>query len=97
MLKLRWPCPIDVGIEINLLLLKLDNAIVDCKLMPAEEPCPSRGLDCEAELRIRCKAGDNKEHLVVVQLQTKAMGKVKTMVIACIERKPEGLGVRDEL
>ncbi len=95
-LKLRRPCPIDVGIEVNLLLLKLDNAIVDCKPMPAEELCPNRGLDPEAKSRIQCKAGNNEEHLVVVRLQTEVMGEVKAMVIARIERKPEGLGIGDE-
>ncbi len=64
--------------------------------MPAEELCPSRGLDREAKSRIRCKAGDDEEHLVVVRLQTEAMGEVKAMVIARIARKPEGLGVGDE-
>ncbi len=63
--------------------------------MPAEELCPSRGLDRKAESRIRCKAGNDEEHLVVVRLQTEAMGEVKAMVIARIERKPEGLGVGD--
>jgi hypothetical protein len=95
-LKLRWPCPIDVGIEVNFLLLKLDNAIMACKPMPAEELCPSRGLDGEAKSCIQCKAGNNEEHHVVVRLQTEAMGEVKAMVIAPIECNPEGLSVGDE-
>ena len=77
-------------------MLKLDNAIVDCKPMPAEELCPSRGLYREAESRLRCKAGDDEEHLAVVRLQTKATGEVAAVVIARIERKPEGLGFGDE-
>ena len=71
-------------------------AIVNCKSMPAEEFSPGRGLDCEAQFCVRCKAGDDKEHLVVVRLQTEAMGEVKAMVIARIERKPEGLDFGDE-
>jgi hypothetical protein len=94
--KLRWPFPIDVGIVVNLLLLKLDNTILDCKPMPAEKLCLSSGLDPKAKSCIQCKAGNNKKHLVVVWLQMEAMGKVKPMAIACIEHKPEGLGVRDE-
>ena len=65
--------------------------------MPAKELSPGRGLDCKAQLCIRRKAGDDKEHLVVVLLQTEAMGEVKAMAIACIERKPERLGIGDEL
>ncbi len=67
-----------------------------CKLMPAKELSPGRGHDCEAQFCIRCKAGNNKEHLIVIQLQTEATGKVAAMVIAHIEHKPEGLGFGDE-
>ncbi len=66
-------------------------AIVNCKSMPAKELSPGRGLDCEAQFCIRCKASDDKEHLIVVRLQTEATGEVAAMVIARIERKPEGL------
>ncbi len=38
-----------VGIEVNLLLLKLDCTIVDCKPMPTKELSPGCGLDCKAE------------------------------------------------
>jgi hypothetical protein len=63
--------------------------------MPAEELCSSSGLDREAKAksRIRCKAGDDKEHLVVVWLQTEVIGEVKAMVIACIENKPEDVDI----
>ncbi len=64
--------------------------------MPAEELSPGRELDCKAQSCIQRKAGNNKEHLVVIWLQTEAMGEVKAVAIACIERKPEGLGVGDE-
>ena len=64
--------------------------------MPTEEFSPSRGLDCEAESRIRCEAGDDEKHLVVIGLQTESTGEVAAMVVACIERKPEGLGIGDE-
>ncbi len=64
--------------------------------MPAKELSPGRGLDCKAQLCIRRKVGNDEEHLVVVWLQTEAMGEVKAMAIARIERRPEGLGVRDE-
>ncbi len=64
--------------------------------MPTEELSPSRGLDCKAESRIQCQAGDNKKHLVVVWLQTESTGEVAVMVVARIERKPEGLGAGDE-
>ncbi len=64
--------------------------------MPTEELSPGRGLDCKAQSCIRRKAGKDKENLVVVWLQTEAMGEVKAMTIARIERKPEGLGVGDE-
>ncbi len=45
---------------------------------------------------IRCKAGDDEEHLVFVWLQTESTGEVTAVVIARIERKPEGLGFGDE-
>ncbi len=64
--------------------------------MPAEELSPGHGLDCKAQLCIKRKAGNDKEHLVVVWLQTEAMGKMKAIAIACIEHKPEGLGIGDE-
>ncbi len=64
--------------------------------MPTEELSPSRGLDHEAELHIRCHAGDDKKHLVVVWLQPELTGEVAVMVLACIEHKPEGLGAGDE-
>jgi hypothetical protein len=64
--------------------------------MPTEELSPSRGLDSKAQSCIRCEAGDDEKHLVVVGLQTESTGEVTTMVVARIERKPEGLGVGDE-
>jgi hypothetical protein len=93
---LRLWCPIYVGIKVNLLLLKLDRTIVDCKPMPTKELSPGRGLDCKAKSRIRCQAGNNEKHLVVVRLQTEPTGKVAVMIIAHIEHIPEGLGVGDE-
>ena len=57
---------------------------------------PGRGLDLEAESCIRRKAGDDKEHLVVVRLQSESIGEVAAMVIPRIERKPEGWGAGDE-
>jgi hypothetical protein len=92
----RRPCPIDVCINVNLLLFKLNSAIVNCKLMLAEELSPGHLLDCKAQSCIRRKAGNNEEHLVVVQLQMELTGKVAAMVIARIEHKPEGLGFGDE-
>ena len=62
--------------------------------MPAEELSPGRGL--EAELCIRRKASDDKEHLIVVWLQSESIGEVAAMVIPRIERKPEGWGAGDE-
>ena len=64
--------------------------------MPAEELSPGRGLDLEAESCIRCQAGNNEKHLVVVWLQSESIGEVAALVIARIERKPEGLGAGDE-
>ncbi len=78
-------------------MFELNSAIINCESMPAKELSPGRGLDCKAQSCIGCKAGDDEEHLVVVWLQMEAMGEVKDMAIACIEHKPEGLGVRDEL
>ncbi len=77
-------------------MFELNSAIVNCKSMPAKELSPGRGLDCKAQLCIQRKAGDDKEHLVVVQLQTESTGKVAAVVIARIECKPEGLGFGDE-
>ncbi len=57
---------------------------------------PGHGLDLEAELCIRRKAGDDKEHLVVIRLQSESIGKVAAMVIPRIERKSEGWGTGDE-
>jgi hypothetical protein len=94
--KLRLLCPIDICIDVYLLLLKLDSAIVNCKSMPAKELSPGRGLDCEAQFCIQCKAGDNEEHLVIIWLQTEATGEVAAVVIARNKRKPEGLGIGDE-
>jgi hypothetical protein len=95
-ITVRRPCPIDVCIDVNLLLFELNSPIVNCKSMPTKELSPGLGLDCKAQSCIQRKAGNNKEHLVVVWLQTEAMGKVKAIAIACIERKPDGLGVGDE-
>ncbi len=64
--------------------------------MPAEKLSPGHELDCKAQSCIRCKAGDDKEHLVVVRLQTESTGEVAAVVIAHIEHKPEGLGFGDE-
>ncbi len=64
--------------------------------MPAKELSPGRGLDCEAQFCIWCKAGNKEEHLVVVWLQMEVTGKVAAVVIARIESKPEGLGFGDE-
>ncbi len=64
--------------------------------MPTEELSPSRGLDSKAQSCIRCEAGDDEKHLVVVGLQTESTGEVAAMVVARIERKPEGLGIGDE-
>jgi hypothetical protein len=92
----RLPCPIDVCIDVNLLLFELNDAIVNCKLIPAEELSPGRLLDCKAQSCIRRKAGDDKEHLVVIRLQMESAGKVAAVAIARIEHKPEGLGLGDE-
>jgi hypothetical protein len=80
----RRPCSNDVCIDVNLLLFELNSAIVNCKSMPAKELSPGHGLDCKAQLCIRCKAGNGEEHLVVVRLQTESTGKVAAMVIARI-------------
>ncbi len=92
----RRPCPIDVCIDVNLLLFELNSAIVNCKSMPAKELSPGCGLDCKAQLCIRRKAGNDEEHLVVVRLQTELTGEVAAVVIARIECEPEGLGFGDE-
>jgi hypothetical protein len=39
------------------------------------------------------QAGDDEKHLVVVRLQTESIGEVAAMVVARIERKPEGWGL----
>jgi hypothetical protein len=91
-----WLSPINVCIDVNLFLLKLNSAIVGCKSMPTKELSPSRGLDSKAQSCIQCKAGNNEKHLVVVGLQTESTGKAAAMVVACIEHKPEGLGMGDE-
>jgi hypothetical protein len=91
-----WLSPIDVCINVNLFLFQLNIAIVGCKSMPTEELSPSRGLDSKAKSCIRCEAGNDKKHLVVVGLQTELTGEVAAMVVARIERKAEGLGVGDE-
>jgi hypothetical protein len=88
--------PIDVCIDVYLLLLKLDSAIINCKLMPTKELSPSHWLDCEAKSRIRCQAGDDEKHLMVIWLQQELTGEVAVMVVARIEHKPEGLGTGDE-
>jgi hypothetical protein len=64
--------------------------------MPAKELSPGHGLDREAKSRIRCQAGNNEKHLVVVPLQMEPTVEVAVMVIARIERIPEGLGTGDE-
>ena len=49
-----------------------------------------------SQIWYNARAGNNKEHLVVVWIHTDAIGKVAAMVIAGIERKPERLCVGDE-
>jgi hypothetical protein len=80
---------------INLFLFQLNSAIVGCKSMPIEELSPSHGLDSKAQSCIRCEAGDDKKHLVVLGLQTESTGEVAAMVVARIEHKPEGLAIGD--
>ena len=63
--------------------------------MPAEELSPGLGLDLEAKSCIRRKASDDKEHLLVIRLQSE-FGEVAAMVIPRIECKPEGWGAGDE-
>ncbi len=64
--------------------------------MPTEELSPSRGLDSKAQSCIRCEAGNDEKHLIVDGLQPESTGEVAVMVVACIKRKPEGLGAGDE-
>ena len=64
--------------------------------MTTKELSPSHWRHCEAKSGIMRQAGNNKEHLIFVRLQTDAIGKVAAMVIACIERKPEQFCVGDE-
>ncbi len=64
--------------------------------MPTEELSPSRGLDSKAQSGIQCEAGDDEKHLIVDGLQPESTGEVAVMVVARIERKPEGLGAGDE-
>ncbi len=40
---------------------------------------PSHRLHCEAKSGIMRQAGDNKEHLIVVRLQTESIGEVTAM------------------
>ncbi len=63
------------------------------------ELSPSRGLDldCETKARIQHQAGNDEKNLIVFRVQTELIGKVAAMVIACIEHKPEGVGVGEEL
>ncbi len=64
--------------------------------MPTKELPPSSGPDSKAQSCKRCKASNNVKHLIVDGLQTELTGEVAAMVIACIERKPEGLVIGDE-
>ncbi len=64
--------------------------------MLTKELSPGRLLDCKAQSCIQHKAGNDKEHLVVVWPQMELAGEVAAVVTACIERKPEGLGFGDE-
>jgi hypothetical protein len=44
----------------------------------------------------RGRCGERRHNLVVFRVQTESTGKVVAMVVACIERKPEGWGPREE-
>jgi hypothetical protein len=80
----------------HLFLIQLNSAIVGCKSIPTKELSPSHGLDSKAQLCIQCEASNDEKHLVVIGLQTESTGKVTAMVVAPIEHKPEGLGIKDE-
>jgi hypothetical protein len=98
LLKLRGQCPINVGIEVNLLLFEFDCTIVAWKLMTPKEIFPSPGLDYKTISHfVKCQASNDEKNLVIVWPQTESIGKVTAMVIACIERKSEQLCVGEEL
>ncbi len=54
-------------------------------------------LDCDTKLCEQQQAGNNDKNLVVIWIQTESIDKVAAMVIACIEHKPEQVGVGEEL
>ncbi len=57
---------------------------------------PSRRLHCEAKSGMKRQTGDDEKRLVLVGVQTESIGQVTAMVIARIERKPEGWGTGEE-
>jgi hypothetical protein len=59
----------------------------------------SRRTGCNAgnDKKQGCESGDDEKNLVVIWLQMALTCKVAAVVVARIERKPEGLGTRDEL
>ncbi len=50
--KLRRWCPVDVGVEVDLLNVEFDWTIIGYKPMSTEELSPSISLDLEAKSRI---------------------------------------------
>jgi len=88
----RRQCPIDVGIKVNLFLFEFNWTTVSYKPTATEELSPSISLDLEAKSLIRCQAGNDEKHLILVGVQTEVTGQVTAMVVAHIEQITEQLG-----
>ena len=65
--------------------------------MATKELSPRVGFDLEPTSRILCQSSNNDNCLVLFLVQTELIGEVTAVVVACIERKPVGLGVGDKL
>ena len=65
--------------------------------MATKELSPHVGFDLEPKSRIVCQSSNDENRLVLFLVQPESIGEVTAIVIACIEPKPVGLGVGDEL
>ena len=77
-------------------MLEFDCDIELGKVMSPQESSPRIRLHFEAMFGIPRKAGDDKKGLILFWVQTESMGEVAAVVIALIEREPEGLGSGQE-